>query len=76
MGVMERIVIDSGICSGQPTIAGTRIAVRTVLEFLSAGDSVEEVLAAYPSLKREDVLACIAYSARLMNHHFTVQAVA
>ncbi len=59
MGDMERIVIDSGICNGQPTIAGTRIAVRTVLEFLSAGDSVDEVLAAYPSLQREDVLACL-----------------
>ncbi len=38
---------------------GTRIAVQTVLEFLAAGDSVEEVLEEYPSLQREDVCACL-----------------
>jgi uncharacterized protein (DUF433 family) len=73
---MEHVIIDPAICNGQPTIAGTRIAVRTVLEFLSAGDSVEDVVAAFPALSREDVLACLEYSARLMKHHFTVQAVA
>lgn len=73
---MERIIIDPAICNGQPTIAGTRIAVRTVLEFLSAGDSVAELLVAFPTLTHEDVLACLEYSARLMKHHFTVQAVA
>ena len=49
---------------------------QTVLEFLSAGDSIEDVLAEYPTLSREDVLACLAYSAKLMRHHFSVQAVA
>ena len=56
---MNRIVIDPDVCNGQPVIKGTRIAARTVLEFLAAGDSVEDVLAEYPSLTREDVLACI-----------------
>ncbi len=74
--VMSKIVIDPEICNGTPTIQGTRITAQTVLEFLSAGDSIEEVLEEYPSLSREDVLACIAYSARLMSHHFSVQAVA
>ena len=55
---MNRIVIDPDICNGQPTIRGTRIAARTVLEFLAAGDAVEDVLAEYPALTREDVLAC------------------
>lgn len=75
-GGMERIVIDPAVCNGQPSIGGTRIAVRAVLEFLSAGDSIDELLVAYPSLTRDDVLACLEYSARLMKHHFTVQAVA
>jgi uncharacterized protein (DUF433 family) len=73
---MSKIVIDPNICTGLPTIEGTRITAQTILEFLSAGDSVEDVLEEYPSLSREDVLACLSYSARLMGHHFTVQAVA
>ena len=73
---MSQIIIDPDICNGLPTIQGTRITAQTVLEFLSAGDSIEEVLQEYPSLSREDVLACLAYSARLMAHHFSVEAVA
>ena len=73
---MRKIVIEPDVCNGQPTIDGTRITVQTVLEFLSAGDSTEDVLEEYPSLTRDDVLACLAYSARLLKHHFAVQAVA
>ncbi|CAN5775681.1 hypothetical protein BH20VER1_BH20VER1_07730 [soil metagenome] len=73
---MSRIVIAPDVCNGQPTIRGTRISARTVLEFLAAGDSIEDVLAEYPSLTREDVLACIALSSELMGHRFSVQSVA
>ncbi len=73
---MRRIIIDPDVCNGLPTIEGTRIAAQTVLEFLSAGDTVEDVLEEYPSLAREDVLACLAFSVQIMKHHFTVQAVA
>ena len=73
---MRKIIIHPGICNGQPVIEGTRITVQTVLEFLSAGDSIEDLLAAYPTLTREDVLACLAYSARLMKHNFSIEAVA
>jgi uncharacterized protein (DUF433 family) len=59
-----------------PVIQGTRIAAQTVVEFLSAGDTIEDVLEEFPALSREDVLACLAYSAHLMKHHFTLQAVA
>ena len=73
---MRKILIDPNICNGLPTIEGTRIAAQTIIEFLSAGDEINDVLAEYPSLTREDVLACLDYSARLMKHHFSVQAVA
>ncbi len=73
---MRKIIIDSNICNGLPTIEGTRISAQTVLEFLSAGDTIEDVLEEYPTLTRQDVLACLAYSAQLMKHHFSVQAVA
>ena len=55
----ERITLDPDICNGRPVGGGTRIAVQTVLEFLGAGDSVEDVLAEYPALTREDVQACL-----------------
>jgi uncharacterized protein (DUF433 family) len=61
---MRKIIIDPDICNGQPVIEGTRITASTVLEFLSAGDSID------------DVLACLAYSARMLKHHFDVGAVA
>lgn len=62
----DRIVIDPKICNGRPIIRGTRITAQTILEFLGAGDSIDEVLQESPSLAREDVLACIQYSATLM----------
>ena len=61
----DRIDIHSDICNGRPVIAGTRIPVQTIMEFLGAGDSIDEVLEAYPSLKREDVYACIQFAAKL-----------
>jgi uncharacterized protein (DUF433 family) len=72
----DRIVIDPDVCNGQPVVRGTRVTARTVLEFLSAGDTVEDVLAEYPNLTREDVLACLAFSAELVKHHYTLKGVA
>jgi uncharacterized protein (DUF433 family) len=70
---MERIELNPEICNGRPVIRGTRITVQTVLSFLSAGDSIEDILAGYPQLKREDVLACLAYAQRLSETHSTVR---
>jgi len=58
----ERIIIDSNVNNGRPTIRGTRISVQTILEFLGAGDTREDVLAEYPTLRREDVLAALRFS--------------
>jgi uncharacterized protein (DUF433 family) len=60
----ERIVIDPKICNGRPVVCGTRITAQTVLEFLAAGDTVDEVLEEYPTLTRADVQACQEYAAR------------
>ncbi|HMO51979.1 MAG TPA: DUF433 domain-containing protein [Kiritimatiellia bacterium] len=73
---MKRIVIKPDVCNGQPTIRGTRITAQTVLEFLAAGDTIEEVLEEYPSLTREDILACIELSSELMKHRYSLQEVA
>lgn len=69
-------MIDPDICSGRPVVRGTRIAVQTVLEFLGAGDSVEDVLAEYPANTREDVQACLNRDPRLMANHYSVVTVA
>jgi uncharacterized protein (DUF433 family) len=61
----DRIVIDPAVCNGRPIIRGTRITAETVLEFLGAGDSIEDVLDEYPMLTRDDVLACLRCSSKL-----------
>jgi uncharacterized protein (DUF433 family) len=59
----DRIVRDQKICGGEPVFKGTRVTLRTVLASLAAGDSVEEVLTDFPSLKAEDIQAAIAFAA-------------
>ena len=70
--MLERITVNPDICNGKPVIRGTRITAQTVLEFLAAGDSVEDVLQEYPSLKRKDVQACLDYASKLMGNHYSV----
>lgn len=72
----NRITIDENICNGKPTIRGKRITVNTVLEFLSAGDSNDDILKQYPSLEKEDILACLQFAAELMNKNFIIKPVA
>ena len=63
--LLSKIEINPDICNGKPVVAGTRISVETILEFLSAGDSMEDILNGYPSLSRDDILACLDYARRL-----------
>jgi len=66
MGTMaDRITLDPAICHGKPTIRGLRYPVEVILELLSAGMSFEEILSDYEDLEREDILAVLAYAARL-----------
>jgi uncharacterized protein (DUF433 family) len=75
-GVEERVEINPQICNGRPVIRGTRITVQTILEFLGKGDSIEAILQEYPRLSREDVLAALQYSSRLMGNRFQIERVA
>jgi uncharacterized protein (DUF433 family) len=61
----ERITADPKVCHGKACIQGTRIMVSVILDNLAAETSVDETLRAYPSLKKEDVQAAIAYAAEL-----------
>ena len=70
------IIVNPDICNGKPIIAGTRIPVQTVMEFLGAGDSIEEILEEYPSLSREDIYACLQFATKLMANHYEIRKVA
>ena len=61
----ERIAIDPDVCHGKPTIRGTRIMVSIILDYLKAGETHEEILRQYPTLKASDIRAAIAYAAWL-----------
>lgn len=65
MNSNQRITIDPAICHGKPVIRGLRYPVETMLELLSAGMTIDEILADYPDLEREDILAVLAFAARL-----------
>ncbi len=59
----ERITSDPAVCHGQPTVRGLRYPVENLLELLSAGMTIDEVLADYPDLERDDVLAALEFGA-------------
>jgi uncharacterized protein (DUF433 family) len=66
--LLERITIDAEQCGGRPCIRGKRMRVVDVLQLLSAGASIEEILADYKFLEREDILAAIEYPALQTDH--------
>lgn len=72
----ELIEIKADVANGKPVVKGTRITVQSVLELLAAGDDVEEVLKAYPSITREHVLACVEVAARIMGNRFSTLSLA
>ncbi len=63
--LLSRITIDPSVCHGKPCIRGLRYPVETLLELLSSGMTSDEILADYDDLKRDDLLAAIAFAARL-----------
>lgn len=62
MQTLNRITVDSQICNGKPTIRGKRITVQTILEYLQAGDTKEDILYQYPTLVAEDIDACLLFA--------------
>ncbi len=67
----ERISIDPNICHGQACIKGMRIPVHQIIHMLANGDTTEELLKEYPSLTRDDILACLDYAASLAEEQVT-----
>ena len=68
IGMTERIVIDPEVSGGRPLVAGTRMRVIDVLDALANGAEIDELLADFPYLSREDVQSCLGYAARSLDH--------
>jgi uncharacterized protein (DUF433 family) len=69
-----RIAIDPAVCGGRPTVAGTRVRVRDVLEMLAGGASIGEITEDFPYLVEADVLAALAYAAAAADHPVVLAA--
>jgi uncharacterized protein (DUF433 family) len=59
------------VCHGQACVKGTRIPVHQILRMLANGDTIEDLLREYPSITREDILACVDYGASLAEEEIT-----
>jgi uncharacterized protein (DUF433 family) len=70
-----RITVNPDLFNGHPTIRGLRITVETILSFLSAGETRDEILNQYPSLEPADLDACPRFAADLMRHRYTLKSV-
>jgi uncharacterized protein (DUF433 family) len=67
----SRITINANVCHGQACIKGTRIPVHQIIRMLANGDEIEELLEDYPSLKKDDIYACLDYAATLAEEQIT-----
>ena len=68
MNLLDRITVESGKCGGRPCIRGYRFRVSDVLSLLASGASQEEILADYPFLEPDDILAALTYAAKQTDH--------
>lgn len=64
--LLARITLNPTVNHGKPGIRNTRYTVESILEYLSGGDSIEDILEEFVDLKREDILACLAYATASM----------
>jgi uncharacterized protein (DUF433 family) len=65
--LLQRISIDPAICHGKPCIRGLRYPVASILEYLAAGDTVEDILQEFTDLEEEDIKACLAFAVLAVN---------
>ncbi len=65
MNWKQRIIFKPDVCHGKACLKGTRILVSVILDNLARGIEISEILKSYPSLKKEDILACLAYASEL-----------
>lgn len=69
----NNIISDPDICNGKPVIKNTRITVQSVISFILAGESDEEILKSFPRLKQEDIKVCKDFAALLFEKPTLIQ---
>ena len=67
MNWQERITIDPKVLVGKPVIKGSRLAVEFVIDLLAQGWSEQEIMKNYPSVKHEDIQACLMYASQILH---------
>jgi uncharacterized protein (DUF433 family) len=72
MSIIDRIEMNPKVMLGKPVIRGTRIPVELLLRKLGEGATDEDLLDAYPRLRREDIRAALAYAADAIAHEETI----
>jgi uncharacterized protein (DUF433 family) len=75
MSLLNRITIDPAVCHGKPCVRSMRWPVEVVLDMVSSGMEIDEIVSDHPELEREDIIACLQY-ARLLVSGEAVQRVA
>jgi len=70
--ILKRIEINSKIMGGKPVIKGTRVTVVAILKRLAEGFEIEEILEEYPYLKKKDILAAVAYAAKVLGEEIVI----
>ncbi|MBI4955371.1 MAG: DUF433 domain-containing protein [Myxococcales bacterium] len=68
MDLLSRVTTDPLQCGGRPCIRGMRIRVTDVLDLLATGLTIDEILAELPDLERDDVVACLKFASRRVDH--------
>ena len=63
--LLSRITINPDICHGKPTVRNMRYPVEMILDLLSSGMPVSEIIEDYPAINEDDILACLAFASQL-----------
>lgn len=66
--LLQRITIHPEVCHGKPVIRDTRMMVESILEYIAGGDTIEDLLKEFTYIERDDILASIAYAAKVMHY--------
>ncbi len=76
MELLDRITSFPDLCNGRPTIRGLRITVHSILEHMAAGDSMDEILSAFPQLEQADIFGSLAFAAKTLETGTVVYKIA
>lgn len=73
---MSRITFNPNVLGGKPIIRGTRISVEFILELMSSGMSIDQILKEYKHLKREDILDALDYASKVIKREEVISPIA